>query len=39
MATQGGDLTAQLDVVRDDEIGQIAQSMNQFIAHLRTIII
>ncbi|MFL0199054.1 methyl-accepting chemotaxis protein [Exiguobacterium acetylicum] len=39
LATQGGDLTAQLDVVRDDEIGQIAQSMNQFIAHLRTIII
>ncbi|MCY1689798.1 methyl-accepting chemotaxis protein [Exiguobacterium sp. SL14] len=39
LATQGGDLTAQLDVVRDDEIGQIAQSMNQFIAHLRTIIV
>lgn len=39
LATQGGDLTAQLDVVRNDEIGQIARSMNQFIAHLRTIIV
>ncbi len=39
LATQGGDLTAQLDVVREDEIGQIAKSMNQFIAHLRTIIV
>ena len=39
IATQGGDLTAQLDVVRNDEIGQIARSMNQFIAHLRTIIV
>lgn len=39
LATQGGDLTARLDVVRHDEIGQIASSMNQFIAHLRSIIV
>lgn len=39
LATQGGDLTAQIDVVRHDEIGQIADSMNQFIIHLRSIIV
>ena len=39
LATQGGDLTAQIDVVRHDEIGQIANSMNQFIIHLRSIIV
>lgn len=39
LTTQGGDLTAKLDVVRHDEIGQIANSMNQFIAHLRNIIV
>lgn len=38
LATQGGDLTAQLQVTRHDEIGHIADSMNQFIRNLRQII-
>ncbi|MFZ0076814.1 MAG: methyl-accepting chemotaxis protein, partial [Exiguobacterium undae] len=38
LATQGGDLTAQLQVTRYDEIGHIADSMNQFIRNLRQII-
>lgn len=39
LATQGGDLTAQLQVTRHDEIGHIADSMNQFIRNLRQIIL
>ncbi|WP_026831902.1 methyl-accepting chemotaxis protein [Exiguobacterium undae] len=38
LATQGGDLTAQLQVTRHDEIGHIVDSMNQFIRNLRQII-
>ncbi|WP_214850819.1 methyl-accepting chemotaxis protein [Exiguobacterium sp. s193] len=38
LATQGGDLTTQLEITRPDEIGEIAHGMNQFIRNLHAVI-
>ncbi len=34
----GGDLTQEIDIKRKDEVGQLADSVNQFLANLRTIV-
>ena len=34
----GGDLTQRIDIKSKDEIGQLAESVNQFLANLRTIV-
>ncbi|WP_276324539.1 methyl-accepting chemotaxis protein [Ruminiclostridium papyrosolvens] len=34
----GGDLTQRIDIKRKDEVGQLAESVNQFLANLRTIV-
>ncbi len=39
LAEKGGDLTQKIEIVRKDEIGELADSVNQFIANIRTIIV
>lgn len=39
LAEKGGDLTQKIDINRKDEIGNLADSVNQFIQNLRSIII
>ena len=39
LAEKGGDLTQQIDIHTKDEIGNLATSLNKFIANLRTIMI
>jgi len=38
LATGGGDLTVRLPVTQNDEIGQLRQSVNDFIQHLQNMI-
>jgi methyl-accepting chemotaxis protein len=38
IASQGGDLTKQMGIRRDDELGRLALAFNQFVASLREII-
>ncbi|RUO78822.1 hypothetical protein CWI84_09660 [Idiomarina tyrosinivorans] len=38
MASDGGDLTQRIDIDSDDEVGELAQSFNRFIANLRNIV-
>jgi len=39
LVQNGGDLTQSIDITSKDEIGQLATSVNQFIANIRSIII
>ncbi|GAB6108311.1 methyl-accepting chemotaxis protein [Fusibacter bizertensis] len=39
LAEKGGDLTQKIDIERNDEIGALANSVNQFIANIRSIIV
>lgn len=39
LAEKGGDLTQKIEIERNDEIGALADSVNQFIANIRTIIV
>ncbi len=38
LAQAGGDLTKEIDIKSKDEVGQLANSVNKFLANLRTIV-